>query len=138
MGGEMTITADIYEIAVVIIALAFLVLVIASIPTLLQIKRTVRAFEELSSESRKTVEVLNTVIKKTGDQAGELEDVVKRVKDVGLKATGLAELVLDGIKSPLITVLSMLLGLEFALKYLIKKDKEKTKVTVSEQKTGGE
>jgi hypothetical protein len=38
--------------------------------------------------------------------------------------------VLDGIKSPMITILSLLLGLEFGLKYLIKKDEDK--------KTGGE
>jgi len=114
----MTITADIYELAVVIIALAFLILVIAAIPTLLQLKRTVRAFEELSTESRKTVELVNTVIKKAGE--------------VGLKATGLADLVLDGIKSPLITVLSMLVGLECALKFLVNKDKDKP------NKTGGD
>jgi hypothetical protein len=130
MGGEMTITADIYEVAVLIIAIAFLVLVIASIPTLLQLKRTVRAIEELSTEGRKTAEVVNALIRKTGDQAGELEDLVKKAKEVGLKATGLADLVLDGIKSPMITILSLLLGLEFGLKYLIKKDEDK--------KTGGE
>lgn len=120
----MTVTADIYEIAVVIIALAFLVLVIAAIPTLIQLKRTIRAVEELSTESKKTVEVFNVFWKKTGDHAGNLDELVKRVKDVGLKATGIADVLLDGIKNPLIAILSMLLGIEFGMKRLVKKEKK--------------
>jgi uncharacterized protein YoxC len=120
----MTVTADIYEIAVVIIALAFLVLVIVAIPMLMQLKRTIRAVEELSTESRKTVEVLNVLFKKTGDQAGDIEELVKRVKEVGLKATGIVEVLLDSIKNPLIAILSMLLGIEFGMKRLIKKEKK--------------
>ncbi len=120
----MTVTANIYEIAIVIIALAFLVLVIAAIPMLTQLKRTIRAVGELSTESRKTVEVLNVLVKKTGDQAGDIEELVKRVKEVGLKATGIVEILLDNIKNPLIAILSMLLGIEFGMKRFIKKEKK--------------
>ncbi len=120
----MTVTADIYEIAVVIIALAFLFLVIAAIPMLIQLKRTIRAVGELSKESKKTVEVLTVLCKKTGDNIGDIEELVKRVKEVGLKATGIAEILLDNIKNPLIAILSMLLGVEFGMKRLIKKDKK--------------
>ncbi len=120
----MTVTADIYEIAVVIIALAFLVLVIAAIPMLLQLKRTIRAVGELSTESRKAVEVLTVLCKKTGDQVGDIEELVKRIKIVGLKATGIAEILLDNIKNPLIAILSMLLGIEFGMKRFIKKDEK--------------
>jgi uncharacterized protein YoxC len=120
----MTVTADIYEIAVVIIALTFLVLVIVAIPMLMQLKRTIRAVEELSTESRKTIEVLNVLFKKTGDHAGDIDELVKRVKEVGLKATGIAEVLLDSIKNPLIAILSMLLGIEFGMKRLVKKEKK--------------
>jgi uncharacterized protein YoxC len=120
----MTVTANIYEIALVIIALAFLALVIAAIPMLMQLKKTIRAVGELSTEGRKTVEVLNVLVKKTGDQAGDIEELVKRVKEVGLKATGMIEILLDNIKNPLIAILSMLLGIEFGMKRFIKKEKK--------------
>lgn len=120
----MTLTVGIYELAVLIIAIAFLVFVIAIIPAIIQLKRTVRSFEELSAESRQTVEVVNFILKKAGDQADEVEELVKRLKEVGLKVTGLADLVVDNIKSPLITLLSVILGFEYGVKHFVKSKKE--------------
>ena len=120
----MTISAELYEIAVLIIALAFLVLVIAAIPTLIQLKRTVKAVEELSEESRKSVETLNGLFKRTGEHAGEFDSVLEKFRDVGLKAGSLGELVVDSVRNPLITLLSLLLGLEVGMKQLIKKKTE--------------
>jgi len=118
------ISADIYQIAVLLIALAFLIFVVFTIPTLVQMRKTVRAVEELSSESKKSIELLNSILKRAGDQADDVEEVLKKVKEVGLKVIGLAELVVDNIKSPLITLLSLFLGFEFGFKRLIKRDKK--------------
>lgn len=129
----MTISAEIYEIAVLIIAIAFLVLVIAAIPTLIQLKRTVKAVEELSEESRKSVKTLNGLLTRTGEQAGEFESMLQKFRDVGVKASNLGELVVDSVRSPLITMLSLLLGLEVGMKQLIKK-----KTETNEGETDGE
>lgn len=125
----MTITAEAHEIAIVVIAIAFVVFVIALVPTLLQMRRTVKAMEDLSVEGRKTVEGVNGILRRTGEHAGEVEDVVKRLREVGLKYTALADLVADSIRSPLITLLSALVGVEFGLKHLIRKESKETKET---------
>ena len=118
------VTASIYEIAIIIIALAFLVLVIAAIPLLIQLKKAMKSVEELTTEGKKTAEVLTSLFNKTNDQAGNIEELVKKINVVGLKATGIAEILLDNIKSPLIAILSMLLGVEFGMKHLVKKEKK--------------
>ncbi|MFQ5464534.1 MAG: hypothetical protein ACE5EI_01265 [Thermodesulfobacteriota bacterium] len=120
----MSFSADIYELAVLIIAFAFLAFVIALIPTLLQIKRTARSVEELTTEGRKTVEVVGKLAKRTEEQAEDFEDLFKRFRELGRKAMGLADMVLDNVKSPLITILSLLLGVEFGLRQLLKLKKK--------------
>ncbi len=118
------VTASIYEIAIIITALAFLILVIAAIPVLIQLKKSMRSVEELTTEGKKTAEVLTSLFSKTNNQAGNLEELIKKVNVVGLKATGIAEILLDNIKNPLIGILSMLLGVEFGMKHLTKKEKK--------------
>ncbi|GMR04329.1 MAG: hypothetical protein BMS9Abin23_0225 [Thermodesulfobacteriota bacterium] len=118
------ITANIYQIAVLIIALAFLILVIFMIPTLLQLKRTVKSFEELSAEGKKSLGAINGILEKAGEQTGEVAELFNKVKEVGLKITTLAEFFVDNLRSPLISVLSLMLGIEFGLKHLKKKGKE--------------
>jgi len=103
----MTITANVYEIAILLVSLAFLVLVIVLVPMILQLRRTVKAMEELTVESRKTVESLNEIVK-----AGDIEEIVKKVRDVGIKFVTLGDLLADNIKSPLITIISLLFGVE--------------------------
>lgn len=112
----MTITANAYEIAILLVSLAFLVLVIVLVPMVMQLRRTIKAMEELTVESRKTVESLNEIIKITGVQAGDVEELVKKVKDVGLKFVALGDLLADNIKSPLITIISLLFGVEHGFK----------------------
>lgn len=120
----MTITANAYEVAALLVAIAFLVLVIMLIPTLMQARKTIRAVEELTLESKKTVENLNFIIKKAGEQAGGVEDVVIKLTEVGNKLAVLANLVVETIKNPLITALSMFLGIEYGLKKFFKKDEK--------------
>ncbi len=125
------ITANIYQIVALVIALAFLILVVFSIPTLLQLKRTVRSFEELSIESKKSLGLLNNLLEKTGEHTGEVEEIFERVKNIGLKIINTAEFFVENIKSPLVTILSLLLGVQFGLKHFLKHEEH-------EEKDGGE
>ncbi len=129
------ITANIYEIVAVILALAFLILIIFAIPVLLQIKKTVRSVEELSIESKKSLETFNGLMKKTGDTAGELDRLVKRLKDLSASFTGMSELISGNLKSTLITLLSLIIGLQYGLKYFINSSTAETK---AEEKKGGD
>ncbi|MBI5643718.1 MAG: DUF948 domain-containing protein [Deltaproteobacteria bacterium] len=120
----MTITADISDIALLIIALAFLVLVIAVIPALLQLKRTFQAVEELTVEGKRTVEGVNVIVRKAGDQLGDIEELVIKVKDVGLKATNLGELIIDTVRNPLISIISIFFGAEEGFKRFFNREKK--------------
>ncbi len=121
----MTITANVYEIAIVLVSLGFLVLIIFLIPMALQLRRTMKAMEELTVESRKTVESVNDIIKIAGAQAGDVEELVKKLKDVGLKFVTLGDLLADNIKSPVITILSLLFGIEHGFRRFLRRKEKK-------------
>jgi uncharacterized protein YoxC len=121
----MTISANVYEIAILLVSLAFLVLVIFLIPMVLQLRRTIKAMEELTVESKKTVESFNEFVRMTGIQAGEVEELVKKVKDVGIKFASLGEMLADGVKSPLVTVISLLFGVEHGVRRFFRRREKK-------------
>ncbi|MFQ5441366.1 MAG: hypothetical protein ACE5EB_01425 [Thermodesulfobacteriota bacterium] len=127
------ITANIYQIVALVIALAFLILIIFAIPTLLQLKRTVKSFEELSTESKKSLGMLNNLLAKTGEHTGEVEEIFERVKHLGLKIINTAEFFVENIKSPLVTILSLVLGVQFGLKHFLRKEEKE-----EDEKDGGE
>lgn len=118
----MTISANIYEVSIVIIAIALVIFIIVAIPVLLQLKRTIKAVEELTVESRKTAESLNYLLKKAAEEVEDLDELVKNVKNAGLKVTGAVDMVMDQVKSPLVTVLSLILGVEKGLMRFFRKD----------------
>lgn len=120
----MTITLGVIEIAILIAALAFLALVIALIPTLLQLKKTVKAVEELAGESKTAVTSINRIIVKAGEQIEDVEELTKRVKEVGTKIIDLLEMVVDTVKNPLITLLGLIIGFEFGFRKLFRRDKK--------------
>ncbi len=121
----MTFSANIYEIAVLLIALAFIIFVIATIPALLQTKRTIKAFEDLTLESKKTVETVNHIMNRVGERGEDLDDLVKKATEVSKKVVGLADSVVDTLKIPLITLLSTIIGAEHGLRrFFIKEKKE--------------
>ena len=120
----MTITLGVVEIAILIVALAFLALVITLIPTLLQLKRTIKAVEELAGESKTAVMSINHIIVKAGEQVEDIEELTRRVKEVGAKVIDLLEMVVDTVKNPLITLLGLIIGVEFGFKKLFKRDKK--------------
>ena len=120
----MTITLGVSEIAILIVALAFLALVIALIPTLLQLKRTIKAVEELAGESKTAVASVNHIIVKAGEQVEDVEELTRRVKEVGTKVVDLLEMIVDTVKNPLITLLGLIIGFEFGFRKLFKKEQK--------------
>jgi uncharacterized protein YoxC len=120
----MTITADVYDFAIFLIGLGFFIFVIALVPALLQLKRTFKAVEELTNETRKTVEVVNFIAKKTQDQVADFEELISRVKDLGIKVTGLGDIVVDNVKGPIISFLSFIFGAEEGFKRFFHRNKK--------------
>ncbi len=121
----MTISADIFDLAIFLIGLGFFILAIALTPAVLQLKRTFKAVEDLTLEARKTVEIMNIIGEKAKDQAADIEELLARVKELGIKVTGLGELLVDNVKLPLISFLSFLFGAEEGLRRFFRRDAEK-------------
>ncbi|MBE7414722.1 MAG: hypothetical protein HS130_05605 [Deltaproteobacteria bacterium] len=94
-------------------------------PAVLQLKRTFKAVEDLTLEARKTVEIMNIIGEKAKDQAADIEELLARVKELGIKVTGLGELLVDNVKLPLISFLSFLFGAEEGLRRFFRRDAEK-------------
>jgi len=125
-GGVMTITADMFDIAILLIGIGFFIFVIALVPALLQLKTTFKAVEDLTVETRKTVETVNFIAKKAEEQVSDIEELVKRVKDLGIKVTGIGDIVADNVKGPIISFISFLFGAEEGLRsFFHKRKKEK-------------
>lgn len=122
----MTISADFLDFAVFLIGLGVFIFALAFIPALLQLKRTLKAAEELTQETRKTVEVVNFIATKAQNQVDDIDEIVKGVKELGRKVTGLGDLIVENVKTPIIGFLSFLLGAEEGFKRFFRKDKEKT------------
>ena len=121
----MTLTVTLSEIALLLIALGFVVLVIYLIPTLFQLRQTIKAVEELTKQSKDTVSNVNDIIKKTGGQAGEVGDAMKKflVKEGITRAVDMVDPIVGRLKRPLITLVSLLIGINLGLRYLTRKKK---------------
>ncbi len=118
----MTFTVSLLEISLFFIALAFFILVLYLIPAVLQLRQTAKALEDFSREGRSTMEALNLILNKAGACTEDMEDLIKRFRDTGLKFVNLADLVAGRLKSPVITLVSFLIGLDFALRHLARKE----------------
>lgn len=120
----MTITADVFDFAIFLIGLGVFIFVIALVPALLQLRRTFKAVEELTNETRKTVEVVNFIAKRTQDQVADFEELLTRVKDLGIKVTGLGDIIVDNVKGPIISFISFLFGAEEGFKRFFHRNKK--------------
>ncbi len=120
----MTITADVFDFAIFLIGLGVFIFVIALVPALLQLRRTFKAVEELTNETRKTVEVVNFIAKRTQDQVADFEELLTRVKDLGIKVTGLGDIIVDNVKGPVISFISFLFGAEEGFKRFFHRNKK--------------
>ncbi len=118
----MTFTVSLQEISLFFIALGFFILVLYLIPAVLQIRQTAKALEDLSKEGRTTLEGLNLVLNRTEAYTEDIAELIKRFRDTGLKFVSLADLVADRLRSPVITLVSFLIGLDFALRHLDRKE----------------
>ncbi|MBI5885410.1 MAG: DUF948 domain-containing protein [Deltaproteobacteria bacterium] len=114
----MTITMTMSEFSLFIAAIAFLALVIALISAVRQIKRTAAEMERLSKEGTKTAENLNLILRTVGEEAAEIKEVIERLRGTGLKASDLADTVLDNLKGPVIAIIGLLFGAEAFIKRL--------------------
>ncbi len=119
------ITANLYEIAALVAALALLLLIIFAIPALIQIKKTARSVEALTGESKKTLDTLNALLKKTGESAGELDVLVKKLKDLNSRLSSASEVMSGGLRNVLITLLSVIIGFQYGLKCFINSNEKK-------------
>ncbi len=120
----MTITLGVGDIAILIVSLAFLILVAVSIPTLLQLRKTIKAMGDLAGESKTAVENVNEIVKKATGEVKEFEELGRRTREVGFKIVDLLENVLDTIRSPLITLVGLLVGVEFGVRKFIKRERK--------------
>jgi len=109
------------ELSLFIAAIAFLALVIALISSVRQIKRTAAALEALSKAGKQTTDNLNLILRVVGEEATEIKEVVDRLRGTGLKASDLADTVLDNLKGPAIAIIGLLFGAEAFLKRLLAK-----------------
>lgn len=121
----MTFTVTIAEISIFLAAIAFFILVIYLIPAIIQVRNTAKAVEELAQKGKEAMEGAGSLVKKLNGQAEDIGGVVKKVTDVGLKAVHLADIIVNQLKGPIITVASIIAGIEFGLKHFKKKEGDK-------------
>ena len=120
----MTFTVSLAELSVFIIAIAFLILVVSAIPTLIQLRQTGRALQELSEEGKRFLADIKEITHRVNGQVSDMEEAVKKLRDVTLKATGVAEVVIDAIKGPVVKIAGVMAGITFGLKHFRKGGKE--------------
>ena len=119
----MSFTVTLSEIALLLIALGFVVLVIYLIPVIFQLRQTLRAAEELTQKSKDTVVSVNQIIEKTGGQAGEVGEALKKflVKEGITRAVDLIDPVVTKLKRPFVTMVSILIALTLGFRFLTRK-----------------
>ncbi len=118
----MTFTLTVSELAFLLIAIAFFILVIYLIPSIIQLRNTAKAVEDLSQRGKEAMEDISSLVKTLNGQAEDIGGVVKKVTDVGLKAAHLTDIVVNQLKGPIITLTSIIAGIEFGLKHFRKKE----------------
>ncbi|MBI3753276.1 MAG: DUF948 domain-containing protein [Deltaproteobacteria bacterium] len=121
----MTFTITIAELSFLLAAIAFFLLVIYLIPGIIQLRSTAKAIEELSQKGKEAIEEITTLAKKLNGHAEDVGNVVKKITDVGLKAAYLADVVVNQLKGPIITLASIIAGIEFGLRHFKKKEGDK-------------
>lgn len=114
----MIFTVTISELALFLAAIAFFILVIYLIPAIIQLRNTAKAIEDFSQKAKEAVENINSLVKKVNGHADEVGDVVKKITDVG-------RILVNQLKVPVITIASIIAGIEFVFKHLRKKEGDK-------------
>src|SRR4030066_2509876 len=112
----MTFTVSLAELSIFIIAISFLILVVSLIPAIIQLRQTAKAVQEFSEEGKRVLEDVKGITHRGNGPVGDVEEAVKKLRDVTLKATGVAEVVIDAIKGPVVKIAGVVAGLTFGLK----------------------
>lgn len=118
----MTFTVSLAELSIFIIAIAFLILVVSAIPTLLQLRQTAKALQDFSDEGKKLLTDMKEIAHKVNDQVTDMEEAVKKVRDVSIKAAGVTGAIVDAIKKPAITL--AIAAIMFGIKHFRKGGRE--------------
>lgn len=116
----MTFTVTLAELSVFIIAISFLILVVSIIPTLIQLRQTGKALQELSEQGIKVLEDVKEITHKVNGNVSDLDETVKKVKDVSLKAAGVVEVIVNAVRGPAVTLAAAIAGVTFGLKHFRK------------------
>lgn len=116
----MTFTVTIAELSILLVAVAFFILVIYLIPAIIQLRSTAKAIEGFSQKGKEAMEDISSLAKKLNNQAEDIGCVVKKVADVGFKAARTVDIVVNQLKGPIITLTSIIAGIEFGLKHFKK------------------
>lgn len=122
-GMRMTFSISLTEISVLIIVIAALILVAYAIPALIQLRRTGEALQVFSEDGKRFFADIKEITHKLNGQVSDMDDAVRRLRDVTLKATGVAEVVVDAIKEPVIKIAGVMAGLSAGLKHFRKAGK---------------
>lgn len=120
----MTFTVTLTELSVFLIAISVFIFILYLIPALIQLKETLRTVQRLSEKCEDVTQNLRTITEKANKNIDDVGEVVRNFKDVGLKATGLADLLFNKIKTPVLTVLGLLTGIGFGIKHFKKGGEE--------------
>ena len=121
----MTFTVTIAELSIFLAAIAFFILAIYLIPLIIQLRNTAKAVEDFSQKGKEAMEDVNLLAKKLNGPAEDIVGVVKKAAEAGLKAVHLTDIVVNQLKGPVITIASIIAGIEFGLKHFKKKEGDK-------------
>lgn len=116
----MTFTITLTELSFFIIAVSFLVLVVSIIPALLQLRQTGRALQEFAEEGKTVLSEVKEITRRVNGQVAGLDEAVRSVSNVTLKAAGLAEALIDTIRVPAVTIAGLIAGVGMGFKHFRK------------------
>lgn len=116
---------NLYEIAALIAAISAAALAISAIPAVLQIKKTIKAVEDLSLETKKSVETLNGILKRIDCGAAAFEETAARFKQTGERISDVIDAFVENVKKPVAIVASVLSTIEYAFKLFFRKERKK-------------
>lgn len=116
----MTFTVSLTELSFFIIAISFLILVVSLIPAIMQLRQTGKALQEFSEQGKRVLEDVKEITHSVNGQVGDMEEAVKKFRDVTVKATGVADIVVDAIKGPVVKIAGVMAGVKFGLKHFRK------------------
>ncbi|HBO84394.1 MAG: hypothetical protein A2073_07810 [Deltaproteobacteria bacterium GWC2_42_11] len=120
----MSFTVTLTDISVFMIAISVFIFVLYLIPLIIQLRETARDVQRLAEKYEDVMVDLKSITGKVNEHMDDVGDVVKNFKDVGLKVTGLTDLLFNKVKTPIITIISLLTGIGFGIKHYRKGGEE--------------